>query len=89
MNSGYYMATYSFWYFLCLNRDIWIFLQNVLLSIPQRFIRRLSESLNFGLVDRATKRCVFFCFWFKIFFSETIRWMKLILAYMFITLSST
>ena len=64
--------------FFCLIGDIWIFffLQKCLLSSPLRFIRLLSKSVNLigcrrGKKGQFSKKCL------KIFFSETIRRMKL------------
>ena len=62
--------------FFCLIGDIWIFLQKCLLSSPLRFIRLLSKLVNLigcrrGKKGQFRKKCL------KIFFSETIRGMKL------------
>ena len=63
--------------FFCLIGDIWNFLlQKCLLSSPLRFIRLLSKLANLIGCQRDTKgqfseKCL------KIFFSETIRGMKL------------
>ena len=63
--------------FFCLIGDIWkMFLQKCLLSSPLRFIRLLSKSVNLigflgGRKGQFSSKCL------KIFFSETIRGMKL------------
>ena len=64
--------------FFCLSGDIWnLFSQKCLLSSSLRFIWLLSKSLN--LVTRATKKVNFRKKNVKTIFSESIRWMKLIL----------
>ena len=64
--------------FFCINRDIWIFLQRYILGSPLRSIRLSSKLLN--LVGcRAAKR-VNFRKNVKKNFSETVRWIKLILC---------
>ena len=63
--------------FFCLIGDIWIFfLQKYLLSSPLRFIQLLSKSVNL-IGCRCGKKGQFFVKCLKIFFSETIRGMKL------------
>ena len=52
------------------------FLQKCLLSSPLRFIRLLSKSVNL-IGCRRGKKGQFSYFFFLIFFSETIRGMKL------------
>ena len=63
-------------HFFCHIGDIWIFLQKCLLSSPLRFIQLLSKSVNL-IGCRRGKRDQFLLKCFKIFFSETIRGMKL------------
>ena len=81
------MATYSshrlimgkleIYHFFCLIGDIWnFFLQECSLSSPLRFIRLLSKSVNL-IGCRRGKKGQFSLKCFKIFFSETIRGMKL------------
>ena len=63
--------------FFCLHRYIWnLFLQKFLLSSPLRFIWLLSKSLN---LIGCQKRVHFRQEGLNIFFSKTIRWMKLLL----------
>ena len=63
--------------FFCLIGDIWkFFLQKCLLSIPLSFIRLLAKSVNLigcrrGKKGQFSQKCL------KIFFSETVRRMKL------------
>ena len=56
-----------------------LFLQKCLLSSPLRFICLLSKLLNL-FECKATKRVNFRKKMFNIFFSKTIRWIKLILS---------
>ena len=63
-------------HFFFLIVDICIFLQKCLFSSPLRFIRLLSKSVNL-IGCRGCKKGSIFLKCLKIFFSETIRGMKL------------
>ena len=56
--------------------DIWNFFTEMFISSPLRFIRLLSKSVNL-IGCRHGKKGQFSEFFLKIFFSETIRGMKL------------